>query len=81
MMEFPTLSALFIDCLPFALLGGILGLDMVSFPQIMISRPLVSATIACAVAGRGSEQAAFGDRLHPPAVAANTVHSPTHRSG
>lgn len=37
--------------LPFALLGGLLGLDVVSFPQAMISRPLVAATIAGALAG------------------------------
>lgn len=35
-----------------ALLGGLLGLDMVSFPQIMLSRPLVSATIGAAFVGR-----------------------------
>ncbi len=40
--------------LPVALLGGVLGLDMVSFPQMMLSRPLVSATIAGAFVGRAS---------------------------
>lgn len=39
------------NLLPVALLGGILGLDVVSFPQAMISRPLVAATIAGAFAG------------------------------
>lgn len=38
--------------LPVALLGGLLGLDMVSFPQIMLSRPLVSATVTGAFVGR-----------------------------
>lgn len=40
--------------LPVALLGGVLGLDMVSFPQAMLSRPLVSATLAGAFVGRAS---------------------------
>jgi mannose/fructose/N-acetylgalactosamine-specific phosphotransferase system component IIC len=43
--------ALLMNVLPIALLGGVLGLDMVSFPQIMISRPIVSATIAGAFTG------------------------------
>ncbi len=34
-----------------ALLGAVLGLDVVSFPQMMISRPLVAATIAGAMVG------------------------------
>ncbi|HWG54148.1 MAG TPA: PTS sugar transporter subunit IIC [Gemmatimonadaceae bacterium] len=33
------------------LLGALIGLDVVSFPQIMISRPIVAATLAGAVAG------------------------------
>jgi len=33
-----------VDILPIALLGGLLGLDVVCFPQAMISRPLVAAT-------------------------------------
>ena len=32
------------DLLPLAILGAVLGLDVVSFPQAMISRPLVAAT-------------------------------------
>ncbi len=39
------------DVLRFALLGAVLGLDVVSFPQAMISRPLVAATLAGAVVG------------------------------
>jgi PTS system mannose-specific IIC component len=39
------------EILPLALLGAILGLDVVTFPQAMISRPLVAATISGAVAG------------------------------
>jgi len=37
--------------LPLALLGGVLGLDVVSFPQAMVSRPLVAATLAGSLAG------------------------------
>ena len=40
-----------IEILPFALLGAVLGLDVVSFPQAMVSRPLVAATIGGAFAG------------------------------
>ena len=40
-----------IDLLPIALLGGLLGLDVVSFPQAMISRPLVAATLAGTLIG------------------------------
>ena len=43
----------FADVLPIAILGGILGLDVVSFPQAMISRPLVAATLAGALVGDG----------------------------
>lgn len=39
------------EVLPFALLGGILGLDVVSFPQAMWSRPIVAATLGGALAG------------------------------
>ncbi|MGH7623966.1 MAG: PTS sugar transporter subunit IIC [Gemmatimonadaceae bacterium] len=33
------------------LLGALIGLDVVSFPQIMISRPIVASTLAGALAG------------------------------
>jgi mannose/fructose/N-acetylgalactosamine-specific phosphotransferase system component IIC len=39
------------DLLPLAILGGLLGLDVVSFPQAMISRPLVAATLSGALLG------------------------------
>ena len=42
---------MYADLLPLALLGGLLGLDVVSFPQAMISRPLVAATLAGALLG------------------------------
>jgi mannose/fructose/N-acetylgalactosamine-specific phosphotransferase system component IIC len=37
--------------LPLAILGAVLGLDVVSFPQAMISRPLVAATLAAMLLG------------------------------
>ena len=40
-----------LDVLPIAILGGLLGLDVVSFPQAMISRPLVAATLAGVLIG------------------------------
>lgn len=40
-----------LDLLPIVLLGAVLGLDVVSFPQAMISRPIVAATLAGAFAG------------------------------
>ena len=42
---------MWLEVIPLALLGGLLGLDVVSFPQAMISRPLVAATIAGALVG------------------------------
>ena len=38
--------------LPLVLLGALLGLDVVSFPQAMVSRPIVAATLAGIVTGR-----------------------------
>lgn len=35
-----------LEALPIALLGALLGLDVVSFPQAMTSRPIVAATAA-----------------------------------
>ena len=43
---------LLVNTLPIAVLGALVGLDMVSFPQAMLSRPLVSATLAGAFVGR-----------------------------
>ena len=34
------------ELLPLAMLGGLLGLDVVCFPQMMISRPLVGVCTA-----------------------------------
>ena len=44
-----------LEALPIALLGALLGLDVVSFPQAMVSRPIVAATLAGTFIG------------HPPA--------------
>ena len=44
-----------LQALPLAMLGAVLGLDVVSFPQAMVSRPIVAATLAGAFIG------------HPPA--------------
>lgn len=41
----------FAALLPIALLGGLAGLDTVSFPQAMFSRPLVAATLGGALVG------------------------------
>jgi mannose/fructose/N-acetylgalactosamine-specific phosphotransferase system component IIC len=43
-----------LEALPIALLGALLGLDVVSFPQAMVSRPIVAATLAGAFIGNPS---------------------------
>jgi len=40
-----------VDLLPIAMLGAFLGMDVVTFPQAMISRPIVAATVAGAFIG------------------------------
>ena len=47
-----TLAPMLFNLVPVAVLGAVVGLDMVSFPQMMLSRPLVSATLAGAFVGR-----------------------------
>jgi mannose/fructose/N-acetylgalactosamine-specific phosphotransferase system component IIC len=42
------------------LFGGLVGLDATSFPQVMISRPLVSATLTGALFGRPVEGMVIG---------------------
>ena len=54
---------MWIDLLPIALLGGLLGLDVVSFPQAMISRPLVAATLAGALIGHSLSGLLIGAAL------------------
>jgi PTS system mannose-specific IIC component len=46
------LVALALGTIPLALLGAVLGLDVVSFPQAMISRPIAAATLAGALVGQ-----------------------------
>ena len=52
-----------VDLLPFAVLGGVLGLDVVSFPQAQLSRPLVAATLAGALAGHADAGLLIGAAL------------------
>jgi mannose/fructose/N-acetylgalactosamine-specific phosphotransferase system component IIC len=51
------------DILPLALLGGVLGLDVVSFPQAMISRPLIAATLTGAFLGQATSGLLIGAAL------------------
>ena len=52
-----------VDVLPIALLGGVLGLDVVSFPQAMISRPLAAATITGILIGQPASGLLIGVTL------------------
>src|SRR6476469_9270072 len=52
-----------LEALPIALLGGLLGLDVVSFPQAMISRPLVAATLAGVLIGNAPSGLLVGAAL------------------
>ena len=49
-----------VDLLPIALLGGFLGMDVVTFPQAMISRPIVAATVAGAFVGNSAAGLVMG---------------------
>ena len=53
----------FAQLLPLALLGAVLGLDVVSFPQAMISRPLVAATAAATLLGEPGRGLLIGATL------------------
>jgi mannose/fructose/N-acetylgalactosamine-specific phosphotransferase system component IIC len=57
------MSFSFADVLPIAMLGGILGLDVVGFPQAMISRPLVAATLSGALIGEAFSGMLIGAAL------------------
>jgi mannose/fructose/N-acetylgalactosamine-specific phosphotransferase system component IIC len=46
--------------LPVGLLGGLVGLDATSFPQAMISRPLIAGTLTGTLFGRPLEGAVIG---------------------
>lgn len=58
-----------IDILPVALLGGVMGLDVVCFPQMMFSRPLVAATMAGAFVGNTAMGVLVGVTLELIALA------------
>lgn len=49
--------------IPLAVLGAVLGLDVVSFPQAMISRPIVAATLAGALIGQPGRGLVIGAAL------------------
>ena len=49
-----------LEALPLALLGGLLGLDVVSFPQAMVSRPIVASTLAGAFIGHSESGLLIG---------------------
>lgn len=49
--------------LPLGLLGAVLGLDTVSFPQAMLSRPVVAATLGGAMAGSALDGLIIGAAL------------------
>ncbi|MDB4915831.1 MAG: phosphotransferase system sorbose-specific subunit [Gemmatimonadetes bacterium] len=57
------------ELLPLAMLGGVLGLDVVSFPQMMVSRPLVAATLGGALAGDATMGLVVGVTLELIALA------------
>lgn len=48
------------ELLPFLLLGAVCGLDVVGFPQAMISRPIVAATVAGALGGHPGDGLLIG---------------------
>ena len=52
-----------LQLLPLALLGAVLGLDVVSFPQAMISRPIAAATLAGALIGKPGQGLLAGAML------------------
>lgn len=47
----------------FSALGGLLGLDTVSFPQVMVSRPIVAATLGGAACGSAASGVVAGATL------------------
>jgi len=52
-----------VQLLPLVVLGAIFGLDVVSFPQAMISRPIVAATVAGALIGEPDRGLVMGVAL------------------
>lgn len=59
----PELAVDLLAFAPLAVLGAVLGLDVVSFPQAMISRPIVAATLAGAMLGHPLRGLAMGAAL------------------
>src|SRR3954469_273496 len=57
------------EILPVALLGGVMGLDVVCFPQMMFSRPLVAGTVAGAFVGNAAMGVLVGVALELIALA------------
>jgi mannose/fructose/N-acetylgalactosamine-specific phosphotransferase system component IIC len=57
------------ELLPLSLLGGVVGLDVVCFPQMMFSRPLVAATLAGAFVGDATTGILVGAVLELVALA------------
>ena len=51
------------DLIPLTLLGAVIGLDTVSFPQMMLSRPLVAATLGGGMVGAPLEGLLIGAAL------------------
>lgn len=52
-----------LQLLPLAVLGAVLGLDVVSFPQAMLSRPIVAATAAGTLLGHPGRGLVIGVAL------------------
>lgn len=52
-----------LQLVPLAVLGAVLGLDVVSFPQAMLSRPIVAATAAGALIGQPARGVLIGVAL------------------
>jgi len=59
----PELAVDLLPFVPLALLGALFGLDVVSFPQAMISRPIVAATLSGAMLGYPLRGLAMGAAL------------------
>jgi len=57
------------ELLPLSLLGGVIGLDVVCFPQMMFSRPVVAATVAGAFVGDAERGMLVGVVLELIAIA------------
>jgi PTS system mannose-specific IIC component len=49
-----------VELLAVALLGSVIGLDVVSFPQAMLSRPVVASTLAGALVGNATQGLVIG---------------------